>query len=196
MMTKDTNTIGEVVELLGDGTIVLELHTIEFHVMDYPLLSCFSGEEEILFLGMRIYKDSIDKTRRAVALHMTSAEIESEYPQASLLIRPYLSALLLGTIQEERFASGVQPSNIGIHSQFCKTTDQQYRWILNNNKILVSLLSQIAQNPITKPMLKTISRKLLQLDQSAEARSILFRTLGSILREDYFTFKEITMYVS
>ena len=187
--------MGEVVELIPDGTIVLELTHTEYDLMEDPLLSCLYGEEEMIFCGLRLYKDSIDKTRRAIALHMTPEEIESEYPQATYLVKPYLSALLLGTVYENRFASGIQPRNIGLHSPFYTMGDDRYRWLFSDNRTLSSFLTQISQNPLTKPMLKTLGKKWLRMENTPEARVTLFRILGSCLHDDYFTFKDITMYL-
>ena len=194
-MNKEMEPIGEVVELMLDGSIVLELKNQGYDLIKKPLLSCFIDEEEMVFCGLRLYKDSIDKTRRAVALSMTPEEIESEYPQAAYLVKPYLSAILLGTVHTNRFASGIQPRNIGLHSQFYAMTDEKYRWFFYDNKALSSVLAQITQNPLTKSMLKTLCQKFLQLENTPESRVSLFRILGSCLHDDYFSFKDIIMYL-
>lgn len=187
--------IGEVVDLSSSESITLELVNSDYDVIRNPLISKINDSKEVLFCALKIFENSIDSSRKAIAYHMNPEDLQKEHPEQTFLIKPYLTAALTGSVHQNTFTNGVQMFNIGLHSRFEITSLETIRWFQDNVIALSTLFKQIYTNLLTKPQLKSICTLFLKNDRSLHAKSSILNILSSILCNDYLYFKEIAEYI-
>jgi hypothetical protein len=195
MINNEHFWIGEVVEITSFDSILLELFNKEYNLIQNPFISIHQNNDEILYCVLQTFEDSIDKTRKAVALNMTEEEIKKEHPEHTFLIKPYIIATIIGSLHDSTFSSGIQKFNVGLHSRFEKTSTKTINWFLQNTSSLSSLLNHIIKNQFLKYQLKSICALWMQNNEISNSKPILLRSLSYLLRDDYFLLKEIADYI-
>jgi hypothetical protein len=191
MINNEHFWVGEVVEFQSNDILILELFNKDYNLVRNPIVSYQQNDDEVLFCALRSFQDSLDHTRKAVALNMSENELQQEHPEHRLLIKPYLSILLLGSIHGKTFSRGIQKVNIGLHNRLHITPETSVQWFLTNKTALSSLLWQIVNSLFLKPQLKSICSLLARGSDFIEYKSVFLQILSSLLRDDYFTLKEI-----
>lgn len=188
--------IGEVVEITSFDTITLQLYINDFDMIQNPFISIHRNEDEVIYCTIQLFNDSIDKSRKAIALNLNDEELNTEHPEHVFLIKPYLTAINIGTFTKTTFTSGVQKFNLGLHSRFVVTKAETIIKFTQNEHTLNSLLSYITNNPFLKPRIKSICSLWTTKIGNFETKNIILRNLSYLLRNDYFLLKEIAEYIN
>lgn len=195
MMNNECYWVGEVVDISSPDVITMELLNSEYHIIKNPFISLKKETDEIIYCAVKTYQNSIDTTRKAVAYHMSTEELETEHPEQVFLIKPYLDIVLLGSIHENKFLNGIQQFNVGLHTRLEYTSKDTMDWLLSNHNALYSLMNQIQGNPMTRSLLKSICFYMIQNSDPLDTKVKLLTVLKMVLREDYLGFKEIADYI-
>jgi hypothetical protein len=193
--SEELEWIGEVVEVSSYDTILVELYKKEYNLVKNPFISIHQNNDEVIYCVLQTFQDSIDKSRKAVALHMSEEEIGREHPEHTFLIKPYVTATIIGSLHDLTFSSGIQTFTIGLHSRFSVTKKESMNRFMQNNIFLTSLLSYILNHPLLKPQLKSICARWIKNQEMSESKPQLLRNLSFLLRDDYFLLKEIADYI-
>jgi len=184
--------VGEIVEINEDASITVQLYDNEISLLKGNLFKSYADDNiTTIYICERIFKESIDKERRVVALNLSYEEIFSRYPQNRFLIHDYASLYIVGSKEDENFISSVQISNIGIHTRICPLNESEYEFFANNENSLFSMLLNIYNNRKIVPAIKPLLKKLLIVNSSIEFRTRLYRNLITIFRNDYMLIRDI-----
>lgn len=184
--------IGEIVEVNEDSSITAELYNSEISLLKGNLFKSYTDDNiTTIYICDRIFKESIDKERRVVALNLSYEEIFSRYPQNRFLIHDYASLYIVGSKEDENFISSVQISNIGIHTRIYPLDEAGYEFFVRDEGSLFSMLLNIYNNKKIVPTIKPLLNKLLTINNSTEFRTRLYRNLITIFRSDYMLIRDI-----
>lgn len=184
--------IGEIVEVNEDGVITIELYNSEISLLKGNLFASYADDNvTTIYICDRIFKESIDRERRVVALNLSYEEIFNRYPQNRFLIHDYASLYVVGSKEGGRFISSVQISNIGIHTRIYPLDEAEYDFFVRDESSLFSMLLNIYNNKKIIPAIKPLLNKLLTINNSIEFRTRLYRNLITIFRSDYMLIRDI-----
>lgn len=184
--------IGEIVEVNEDSSITAELYNSEISLLKGNLFESFTDDNvTTIYICDRIFKESIDRERRVVALNLSYEEIFSRYPQNKFLIHDYASLYVVGSKESGRFISSVQISNIGIHTRIYPLNETGYEFFGRDEDSLFSMLLNIYNNKKITLAIKPLLNKLLTINNSIEFRTRLYRNLLTIFRSDYMLIRDI-----
>lgn len=186
--------VGEVIEIMTFETLLVELYKKDFDVIQNPLVSFHQEKAEVIFCVLKTFQDSIDQSRRALALNMSETMLQKEHPEHQLLIKPYITILIIGSLFESTFATGIQKFNIGLHSRCSIVTESTIRNIVESSKTLNPFLGYFATHPLLKNQLKNIVK--IFTNNYPEQKHVLIHSLCNFLRDDYFLLKEISNYIN
>jgi hypothetical protein len=187
--------IGELVEISSFDSITIQLYKSDFNMIKNPFISLYKDKNEIIYCVTQIFEDSIDKSRKAIALNLSDEELRIEHPEHTYLIKPYISAVLVGTFNESSFTSGVKMFNVGLHNRLAITQSETILKLYQNKYTFSSLLSYVVNHPFLKLQLKLICSLWIKQKENSETKNVLLRNLSYLLRDDYFLLKEISDYL-
>jgi hypothetical protein len=184
--------VGEIVEVNEDASITVELYDSKISLLKGNLFESFTDDNvTTIYICDRIFKESIDRERRVVALNLSYEEIFSRYPQNKFLIHDYASLYVVGSKESGRFISSVQISNIGIHTRIYPLDETGYEFFVRDEDSLFSMLLNIYNNKKITSAIKPLLNKLLTINNSIEFRTRLYRNLITIFRSDYMLIRDI-----
>ena len=196
MKLNESLYIGEVVEVQTYDTFLIELYQKDFDLTIHPLISILRDDAEVIYAVINSFQDSIDQSRRAIALNMTEETLQKEHPEHQFLIKPYLTAIMIGSFYQSTFIGGLQKINVGLHCRCSITSNSTFNQIMESNIALHSFMNYVIGHPMIKQQIKSICKLLLSTQNTQEQKSMLLQNLSFFLRDDYFQLKEIANFIS
>lgn len=190
-MTLINEPIGEIVEIIDPVKLIAEVYNNNFSLINGNIFFSEKNTIKTLFLSQNIFKEPIDKSRRAVALNLTYEEIISKYPQNKFIIKDYMSLFLMGTIQDYKFIGLSQIVNVGIHERIYELTKPEYKIFIDNEEYLYSVLIGIYNNKQIVLSMKPFLKILLKYEKTSIFLSNLYKILTIIFKNDYLLLKDI-----